>query len=286
MSTIESPPSSTAKPHAGARDAPIKYLKRITTKNLLTSGAGIAVAVLAIYFLVSGNVQWDRTFAYMFDYRIIAGVGYTLLYSILAMVIGIAGGAILAIGMLSQNIVWRSLCTGFVELFRALPLIILLLIFYNIAIFIPSINLGFTEINVNTIVTPFSAAIIGLALHESAYMAEIIRAGIGGVAGGQRQAAESIGMTYRQTLRWIVFPQATRLIIPPTANQFISMLKNTSLVVVIAGRDLMTTAKELYSNNFLTMELLFVAAIWYLILVIIFSLMSRFVERRFSRGHS
>ncbi len=91
-------------------------------------------------------------------------------------------------------------------------------------------------------------------------------------------------MTRGQAMRWVIMPQAIRLIVPPTANQFISMLKNTSLVVVIAGNDLLTVTKELYSNNFLTMELLFVAAIWYLVLVLIFSWLSGLLERRYSRG--
>ncbi|MCQ9388511.1 ABC transporter permease subunit [Brevibacterium sp. 50QC2O2] len=93
-----------------------------------------------------------------------------------------------------------------------------------------------------------------------------------------------MGMTRGQAMRWVIMPQAIRLIVPPTANQFISMLKNTSLVVVIAGNDLLTVTKELYSNNFLTMELLFVAAIWYLVLVLIFSWLSGLLERRYSRG--
>src|SRR5699024_326489 len=210
--------------------------------------------------------------------------GYTLLYSVLAMVIGIAGGSLLAIGMMSRNIVWNTLSKGYVALFRALPLIILLLIFYNIAIFLPSIGFGPVQLDVHSVVTPFLVAVVRLALHDAAYIAEVGRAGVHGVNRGQSQAAGAIGMTYWQSLRSVVFPQATRLIVPPTANQFISMLKNTSLVVVIAGNDLLTVTKELYSNNFLTMELLFVAAIWYLVMVLIFGWLAHLIELRFNRG--
>src|SRR5699024_11158067 len=118
-----------------------------------------------------------------------------------------------------------------------------------------------------------------LSLHDALPIS-----GVNGVNRGQSQAAEAIGMTYWQSLRSVVFPQATRLIVPPTANQFISMLKNTSLVVVIAGNDLLTVTKELYSNNFLTMELLFVAAIWYLVMVLIFGWLAHLIELRFNRG--
>ncbi|AZL12563.1 amino acid ABC transporter permease [Micrococcaceae sp. AOP34-BR2-30] len=262
----------------------IDYRRRFSLHRTLLGVLGVIVFGYTVYLFAAGNLQWSRTFAYIFDYRILTGVGYTLLYSFLAMLIGVAGGALLSIGLVSRNPVWKILAKGYVALFRALPLIILLLIFYNIAIFLPVVNLGFIQINVNSVVTPFLAAVLGLALHEAAYMAEIIRAGVNGVDRGQSQAAESVGMTYWQSLRWVVFPQAMRLIIPPTANQFISMLKNTSLVVVIAGNDLLTVAKKLYSNNFLTMELLFVAAIWYLVMVLIFSWISGIIERRFSRG--
>jgi polar amino acid transport system permease protein len=206
------------------------------------------------------------------------------------MLIGIFGGLLLVIAILSNNIVWANLANAYISLLRSLPLIILLLIFYNIAIFLPQINLGipFTEIgyqfSTNKLITPFIAAVLGLALHEAAYMAEIIRAGINGVDTGQNQAAESLGMTFIESLRWVVLPQAVRIIIPPTANQFISMLKNTSLVVVIAGNDLLTVAKSIYSVNYLTMELLFVASIWYLVMVLIFTYGTRYLEARFSRG--
>lgn len=262
----------------------IKYHRQFNLRRTLIGILGIAVVAYIVFLFATGNLQWSKTLAYLFDYRILTGVGYTLLYSVLAMVIGIAGGSLLAIGMMSRNIVWNTLSKGYVAVFRALPLIILLLIFYNIAIFLPYIGFGPFRLDVNSVVTPFLAAVLGLALHEAAYMAEIVRAGVNGVNRGQSQAAEAIGMTYWQSLRSVVFPQATRLIVPPTANQFISMLKNTSLVVVIAGNDLLTVTKELYSNNFLTMELLFVAAIWYLIMVLVFGWLAHLIELRFNRG--
>lgn len=262
----------------------IDYHRRFSVHRLIMGAVGIALVAYIVFLFATGNLQWSKTFAYLFDYRILTGVAYTLLYSVLSMVIGIIGGALLAVGMMSRNIVWNALSKGYVALFRALPLLILLLIFYNIAIFLPHIGFGPLQLDVNKVVTPFAAAVLGLALHEAAYMAEVIRAGINGVNAGQSQAAESIGMTYWQTLRWVIFPQAMRLIVPPTANQFISMLKNTSLVVVIAGNDLLTVAKELYSNNFLTMELLFVAAIWYLVMVLIFTWISNLIERHYNRG--
>ncbi|MCQ9386614.1 amino acid ABC transporter permease [Brevibacterium moorei] len=265
-------------------DWKIRYHHKFNPRKVITGAIGVVLVLFVIYLFATGNLQWSKTLAYLFDYRILTGVGYTLIYSVLAMVLGVIGGGLLAVGMLSDNPVWKNLSKAYVALFRALPLLILLLIFYNIAIFIPHLGIGPASIDVNKVVTPFAAAVLGLALHEAAYMAEIVRSGINGVARGQAQAAESMGMTRGQAMRWVIMPQAIRLIVPPTANQFISMLKNTSLVVVIAGNDLLTVTKELYSNNFLTMELLFVAAIWYLVLVLIFSWLSGLLERRYSRG--
>ena len=280
-----SSPSSTVDTSAEAnKNAPIKYVKPLPPRKIIFGLLGAALFAGVLYLFATGNLQWDKVWLWLFDYRILQGVLNTLIYSFAAMILGIAGGALLAIASISTNRVWRYLAQGYIALFRALPLIILLLILYNIAIFIPRVDLPGMSINVNSIVTPFAAAVLGLALHEAAYMAEIIRAGINGVNKGQLQATESIGMTYTQSLRWVIVPQALRLIVPPTANQFISMLKNTSLVVVIAGNDLLTVAKGLYSNNFLTMELLFVTAIWYLALVMIFTWVASLLERRFSKG--
>jgi len=209
---------------------------------------------------------------------------------VLAMLAGIIGGLVLVVAIMSHNPVWERLARGYIAIFRALPLIVLLLIFYNIAIFLPHLWLGIPgtdigyQFSTNKIITPFLAAVIGLALHEAAYMAEIIRAGINSVDSGQVRAARSIGMTFTESLRWVVFPQAIRIIIPPTANEFVSMLKNTSLVVVIAGNDLLTVAKTLYSQNFLTMELLFVASIWYLVMVLLSTAATGYLEKRYGKG--
>ena len=275
---------------AAQSDWSINYLRRVSPRRVLTGALGILLVLGLVVVFANGNLEWSKTAQYLFDTRILNGVLYTIVYSVLAMVVGVVGGTVLAVAVMSANPVWRGLAHGYISLFRSLPLLILLLILYNIAIFLPRVSVGIPwtdaayHVDVNSVVTPFLAAVLGLALHEAAYMAEIIRAGINGVSGGQTQAAESLGMTYGEGLRWVILPQAVRIIVPPTANQFISMLKNTSLVVVIAGHDLLTVTKELYSQNFLTMELLFVAAIWYLVMVLLFSLGSRQVERRFSRG--
>lgn len=267
-----------------------QYSKQFNLRSALSQAIGILFVMYVFYLLASGDVQWTKVWAFLVDPRILVGVLYTIVYSVLAMVAGIIGGLVLVVAIMSHNPVWERLARWYIAIFRALPLIVLLLIFYNIAIFLPHLWLGIPgtdigyQFSTNKIITPFLAAVIGLALHEAAYMAEIIRAGINSVDAGQVSAARSIGMTFTESLRWIVFPQAIRIIIPPTANEFVSMLKNTSLVVVIAGNDLLTVAKTLYSQNFLTMELLFVASIWYLVMVLLSTAATGYLEKRYGKG--
>jgi polar amino acid transport system permease protein len=167
-----------------------------------------------------------------------------------------------------------------------------LLFWYNIAALYPRIALGipfgpaFVHPDANALITPFTAAILGLGLNEGAYMAEIVRAGIISVPEGQGDAARSLGMTRLETMRRIVLPQAMRVIIPPTGNETISMLKTTSLVSVIAVADLLYAAQNIYSQNFKTIQLLIVASIWYIVCTSVLYVGQYYLERYYGRGSS
>jgi polar amino acid transport system permease protein len=141
-------------------------------------------------------------------------------------------------------------------------------------------------VGTNTLITVFVAALLGLGLNEAAYMAEIVRGGILSVDEGQSEAAGALGMTRAVTLRRIVLPQALRVIIPPTGNETISMLKTTSVVIVIAYYELMTSVTQIYSRTFQTIPLLIVAAIWYLALTSVLTIVQSQIERRVGRGTS
>jgi polar amino acid transport system permease protein len=155
---------------------------------------------------------------------------------------------------------------------------------------VPRISLGvpfgpeFFSIDTNTLITQFTAAILGLGLNEAAYMAEIVRAGINAVDAGQREAAEALGMPGWLTYRRIILPQAARVIVPPTANNAISMLKLTSLVLVIGLPELLTTVQLTYSRNFQQIPLLIVASLWYLVLTSILTLVQSRIEQRMNRS--
>ena len=169
-------------------------------------------------------------------------------------------------------------------------MLVQLLFWYNIAALYPKIGLGipfgpsFIHTDANTLITPFAAAILGLGLNEGAYMAEIVRAGIISVDQGQTDAAQSLGMTRLQTMRRIVLPQAMRVIIPPTGNETISMLKTTSLGSVIAVTELLYATQIIYSVNFKTIPLLIVASIWYIVCTSVLYVGQYYLERYYGRG--
>ena len=174
--------------------------------------------------------------------------------------------------------------------FRGTPLLVQILFWYNIAALFPTISLGipfgptFVHAHANTIVTPLVTAMLGLGLNEGAYMSEIVRAGIISVDEGQTLAAQSLGMGRLQIMRRIVLPQAMRVIIPPTGNETISMLKNTSLLVVASYGELLFSAQSIYDVNYKVIPLLIVASIWYLAMTSVLYVGQYFIERRFGRG--
>ena len=253
------------------------------------------VAAALIYsFATNSRVQWGVVGDYLFDARVLRGVRATLELTVVAMAIGIVLGVILAVMRLSPNPIVKSASWLYIWFFRGTP-VLLQILFWGIGIsaLYPKISIGIpfggpviASGNANHIITLFVAAILGLGLNEGAYMAEIVRAGIISVDEGQHEAAQSLGMTRLQTMRRIVLPQAMRVIIPPTGNETISMLKTTSLVSVIAYTELLYAVQLIYSVNFKTIPLLIVAALWYLFFTTILSIGQYYIERHYARGSS
>jgi polar amino acid transport system permease protein len=230
------------------------------------------------------NIKWAAVRSYLTDPAILHGVVVTLELTVVAMVVGIVLGIIVAVLRLSTNPVLRSVSGFYVWFFRGTPLLVQLIFWFNFGLLFPRIGiLGFSA-DTNSLITPWTAAMLGLGLNEGAYYSEIVRAGILSVPHGQATAASSLGMRAGQTMRKIVLPQAMRVIIPPTGNDSITMLKNTALVSVIGGAELLSASKDIYARNFQVMELLIVASIWYLAITSVASIGQYFLERRFSRG--
>ncbi len=258
-------------------------------------GAAVSIGVLALIirlFVVTPNINWERVGHYLTFSDILSGLQLTIILTIAAMAVGLGLGTVIAVMRLSVNPVLRTLSWVYIWFFRGTPLLMQILFCFNIAIILPEIGIGlpFTDwgvsVNTNVIVTPFVAALIALALNEAAYMSEIVRAGILVVDYGQTEAAVALGMSRSLVFRMIVLPQAMRAIVPPTGNELIGLLKNTSLVSVIAAQELLTRAQNIYAQNLLVIELLFVAAFWYLLVTSLLMWGQYYVERYYARGSS
>jgi polar amino acid transport system permease protein len=257
--------------------------------------ASVILIILAFQlvssFIKNPHVQWPVIKDYLFSGLVMRGILVTLELTVIAMVIGIIGGTLLAVMRLSKNYVLSTVSWVYIWFFRGTPVYVQILIWGNFAILYPRLFLGLPFVNVvfasvdsNKAVGVFVASILALGLNEAAYAAELVRAGIISVDRGQTEAAESLGMSPGLTMRRIILPQAMRVIIPPMGNETISMLKTTSLVAVISGRELMSNITIAFSQNLLVFPLLIVACIWYLFFTTVLTIGQRYLEAHFSRG--
>jgi polar amino acid transport system permease protein len=256
------------------------------------SGAVLLVilAILVDALVTNERFGWDIVGHYLFSHQILVGLRRTLWLTLIAMLIGLVLGTVLAIMRMSTNPVAQVAAGLYIWFFRGTPLLVQLIFWYNLSALYPKLSFGipfgptFADVQTNSVLTVFLAAILGLGLNESAYMSEIIRAGLLSVDPGQKAAAEALGMRDSLIFRRIVWPQAMRVIVPPVGNQVIGMLKYTSLVSVIALPELLYSAQLIYQQNFQTIPLLMVASIWYLAVTSILSVIQGYIERRYGRG--
>lgn len=256
--------------------------------------ASVIVLLIAgqVLFSVITNprFRWDIVGEYLFSEIILSGVRLTIGLTIIAQILGILVGIGLAVMRLSPNPTVARSAWVYLWFFRGTPLLVQLIFWYNISALYPEFTIGlpflepFFILNANDLITPLAVAILGLGLNEGAYMAEIVRGGILGVDSGQSQAAKALGMTHSQTLRRIVLPQAIRLILPPTGNQTILMLKTTSLVSILALADLLYSAQSIYTRTFQTIPLLIVVSLWYITITSILTIGQTMLERKLSGG--
>ncbi|WP_374188585.1 amino acid ABC transporter permease [Corynebacterium amycolatum] len=262
-------------------------------KPLPHPGRWITAAVLLVLFLwfIIGAARneayhWDVYFQYLFDTRIAAAAGWTIALTVLAMLIGIIGGAIVAVLRMSENPVLSTVAWFYLWIFRGTPVYVQLVFWGLLGTIYSTIDLGVTEVDLSTILSnTFVLAFVGLGLNESAYMAEIVRAGIQAVPEGQTEASKALGMSWWQTVRRTILPQAMRIIIPPTGNEFISLLKTTSLVIAVPfSLELYGRSTDIANALFLPVPMLLVAATWYLVITSILMVGQFYLERYFARG--
>ncbi|MBE1466643.1 polar amino acid transport system permease protein [Kibdelosporangium phytohabitans] len=273
------------------RPEPIKAVPVRHYGRWIGGAVVLVLAALAVRsIIVNPNFRWELVGPYLFDTRIVKALVTTLWLTVAAMAIGIVGGVILAVMRLSPNPVLSGAAGVYIWLFRGTPLITQLIFWANLSALYPTFGLGipfgpeFVTFETTATITLPIAALLGLGLNEAAYMAEIVRAGISSVDEGQTEAAGALGMTRARTLRRIVLPQAMRVIIPPTGNQLISMLKTTSLVTVIGYTELTVVVQQIYAQNYRVIPLLIVAAIWYLVCTSVLTVFQGFIERKYSQS--
>jgi polar amino acid transport system permease protein len=282
----------------------------ITAVPVRHPGRWVAIVVIAIlvamfaHMLVTNPAfQWGFMFDNMFLPPVLEGVRTALVVTILAMVIGVVLGTVIAVMRLSPNPILSSAAWVYTWFFRAVPRVVLLVLFGNLGILYSSYGFGlpfdrqlgnllgidwdlrFFSLDARTVVTGFMAGLLGLALSEAAYMAEIVRAGIQSVDPGQQEAAQACGMGRGATLRRIVLPQAMRVIVPPTGNETIAMLKDTSLLAFVpVTNELFFQLQAIGARTFQVFPMLVAACLWYLAMTSVLMVGQYFLERYFGRG--
>jgi polar amino acid transport system permease protein len=260
--------------------------------------AAVVIVILVALFVYGAATndayRWHVFGEYLFNDRIFLGVTNTLQLTIYSMLLAIVLGVILAVMRLSDNPVFRSVSWVYLWIFRGTPIYVQLTFWGLVPTIYKNIQLGvpfgpsFFHLDLQALSIPFLLATLGLALNEAAYMAEIIRAGISSVPEGQLEASTALGMSWGMAMRRTVLPQAMRVIIPPTGNEVISMLKTTSLVTAVPYTlDLYSIAtREIAAREFEPVPLLLVAAAWYLAVTSLLMVGQFYLERYYSRGAS
>ncbi|MCU1570028.1 MAG: transporter permease [Naasia sp.] len=252
---------------------------------------GLLFAWLAVELWNNQNIDHATIGNYLFNSRILSGAVMTVFLTFAAMAVSTVLGVLVAGMKLSANPVLSFLAWFYVWVFRGSPLLVQIvfwgylgLLFSEIVFGVPMTDIVFLRANTNALIPPLVAGLIALTLNQTAYSAEIIRAGLLSVDSGQREAAYSLGMSPLRTFSKIVLPQAMRVIIPPMGNETISMLKDTSLLSVIAVLELYTAATRIASQNLRQVELLLVITIWYVVMTTALSIPQHYLEKRFGRG--
>ena len=277
-------------------------IRAVPLRHPLRWAAALYLVLVAAAFIVDAShrsaYDWKSFNKYIFDARVFKAAGVTLSLTIIAMFFAILLGIALAVMRRSPNPVFRNVSWIFIWIFRGTPVYVQLVfwgllstIYHSFFIGIPDIHFGHFYLGVHFAISQTASlywlAIIGLSLNEAAYMAEIVRAGLLSVDNGQEEAAKSLGMSWWTTMRFIVIPQAMRIIIPPTGNEIVSMLKTTSLVTAVPlVTDLYARTRNISDEIYNPIPLLMVACAWYLFFTTILMFAQYFIEKRFARGHS
>lgn len=260
--------------------------------RLVSAVVVLILAAMLVHGLVSNEkFRWDQVAIYIFHPTVLRGIMWTLILTVVSMLIGVILAVTMAIMRQSPNPIMKGVSWTYIWFFRGTPIYTQLLFWGMLPTLYSTLSLGvpfgpeLLTFDTNTVIRPAVAAILGLGLNEGAYLAEIVRSGLNAVDSGQEEAARALGMRRSQILRRIILPQAMRVIIPPTGNETISMLKTTSLVLAVPFTLEITFATQTIGQRlFLPIPLLLVAAIWYLTITSILMVIQSHIESYFGRG--
>ncbi|MCZ2811984.1 amino acid ABC transporter permease [Modestobacter sp. VKM Ac-2979] len=256
-------------------------------RNSVAAVAVLAVLLIGYGFVSNPYIDWSIVGDFLVDGSILEGLSVTLQLTVISITVGLIFAVILAVMRVSDSRVLRGIAWAYSFVFRGIPMIVLLILVGNLGLFVQELRIGvpftditFYSVRVQSVFTPFVASVVALVLVAAAYMAEIVRGGILSVQRWQYAAAKALGLNGMQTLRYVVLPQAMRVIIPPLGNEVVNTVKATALVAVIAGGDLLTIAQSISGVNYKVIELLIVATIWYLLVISLWSGIQYFIERK------
>ena len=275
-------------------DEPIKAV-RLRHPWRIISAAVLVTWVVAFVVDAAGReaYDWNAYGEYVFDARILKATVVTLQLTAYSMLIAISLGVLLAVLRQSPNPVFKAVSWVFIWIFRGTPVYVQLVFWGLLSTIYPTLFFGAPfggpgfSIDISQSSSLFWIAVVGLGLNEAAYMAEIVRAGLLSVDNGQEEAAKALGMKWWVTMRHIIIPQAMRIIIPPTGNEIISMLKTTSLVTAVpVSSDLYTRSRDISAETFNPIPMLLIASTWYLLITTILMVAQYFLEKRFAKGHA
>jgi polar amino acid transport system permease protein len=290
VSTSQAAEDTTGRPEE-IKAVPVRHWGRWIAALIIVIVAASLIRSAILDTGTNKGFQWSVVGNYLFDSRVLHGMVVTIRLTVLAMLIGIVLGVVLAVMRLSPNWLVSGASWVYIWFFRGTPLLVQIIFWNNfgalyktIVLGVPFGGPGIIHANSNSLIPTSVAVVLALGLNEGAYMAEIVRAGIISVSEGQTEAAQSLGLGRLQTMRLIVLPQAIRVIVPPTGNEVISMLKNTSLASVVAYGELLYAVQLIYGVTYQTIPMLIVASIWYLVMTSVLYVFQYFIERRFGRG--
>lgn len=271
-------------------DEPRVYAARHPARWVATAIVAVLLAMVVSSLVSNPRWEWSIVWQYLTWPSVLDGLWGTLRLTAAAAVVGFGLGTVLALMRLSKSPLLRSVAWGYIWIFRSVPLILQLLLWYNLAYLYPHLTLGvpfgpsFVELDTLSVIDKFGAAVLGLGLSQAAYASEIIRAGIIGVDQGQHEAAAALGLPRRRQQRRIILPQAMRTIVPTAVNEIIGLVKGTSVVYVLAYGELFYIVGVIYGRNQRVVPLLIVAGIWYLVVTTVLTVIQYYLERHYAKG--